>query len=53
MFGETTISYVKIGNHPIDGQPFINGWLQGVPGFLDPKKTWGPGNGFHFLFLGE
>ena len=23
---------VKIGNHPIDSQPFINGWLQGVPG---------------------
>ena len=21
-----TISYVKIGNHPIDGQPLINGW---------------------------
>ncbi len=27
-----TISYVKIGNHPIDSQAFINGWLQGVPG---------------------
>ena len=25
MFGETTISYVKIGNRPIDSQPFING----------------------------
>ena len=25
MFGETTISYVKIGNHPIDSQPFMNG----------------------------
>ena len=27
MFGETTISHVKIGNHPIDSQPFINGCL--------------------------
>ena len=28
--GETTISYVKIGNHhPIDSQPFINGWPWG------------------------
>ena len=24
-----TISYVKIGNHPIDSQPFINGWPWG------------------------
>ena len=31
MFGETTISYVKIGNHPIETT--IYKWLFGVPGF--------------------
>ena len=30
MFGETTISYVKIGNHPIETT--IYKWLFGVPG---------------------
>ena len=30
MFGETTISYVKIGNRPI--ATTIYGWLFGVPG---------------------
>ena len=30
MFGETTISYVKIGNHPIETA--IYKWLFGVPG---------------------
>ena len=30
MFGETTISYVKIGNHPIETTIYI--WLFGVPG---------------------
>ena len=30
MFGETTISYVKIGNHPIETT--IYKWLLGVPG---------------------
>ncbi len=30
MFGETTISYVKIWNHPIE--PTIYIWLFGVPG---------------------
>ena len=30
MFGETTISYVKIGNHPIETT--TNRWLFGVPG---------------------
>ena len=32
MFGETTISYVKIGNHPIETT--IYKWLFGVPGYL-------------------
>ena len=32
MFGETTISYVKIGNHPIETT--IYKWLFGVPGSL-------------------
>ena len=31
MFGETTISYVKIGNHPIETT--IYKWLFGVPGW--------------------
>ncbi len=30
MFGETTISYVKIGNHPIETT--IYKWLFAVPG---------------------
>ena len=30
MFGETTISHVKIGNHPIETT--IYKWLFGVPG---------------------
>ena len=30
MFGETTISYVKIGNHPIETT--IYKWSFGVPG---------------------
>ena len=29
---QPTISYVKIWNHPIDSQSFLNGWLFGVPG---------------------
>ena len=29
MFGETTIFYMKIWNHPIDFQPFIYGWPWG------------------------
>ncbi len=32
MFGETTISYVKIGNHPIETT--IYKWLFGVPGWI-------------------
>ena len=31
MFGETTISYVKIWNHPIETT--IYKWLFGVPGY--------------------
>ena len=34
MFGETTISYVKIGNHPIETT--IYKWLFGVPGWNAP-----------------
>ena len=37
MFGETTISYVKIGNHPIETT--IYKWLFGVPGITPPKMT--------------
>ena len=38
MFGETTISYVKIGNHPIETT--IYKWLFGVPGSCrDPRDT--------------
>ena len=36
MFGETTISYVKIGNHPIETA--IYKWLFGGPGMYSPKK---------------
>ena len=47
MFGETTISYVKIGNHPIETT--IYNWLFGAPGIyiyrererdtcIDPEK---------------
>ena len=36
MFGETTISYVKIWNHPIETT--IYKWLFGVPGTL-PKTN--------------
>jgi len=32
MFGETTIFYIKIWNHPIDSQPFINGRPWGSKG---------------------
>ena len=32
MFGETTISYVKIGNHPIETTIYKR--LFGVPGYL-------------------
>ena len=38
MFGETTISYVKIGNHPIETT--IYKWLFGVPGsYIPSTKT--------------
>ena len=37
MFGETTLSYVKIGNHPIETT--IYKWLFGVPGTYHSKKT--------------
>ena len=36
--GETTIFYVKILNHPIDSQPFTDGWPSGSHG----KKQLGP-----------
>ena len=36
MFGETTISYVKIGNHPIETT--IYKWLFGVPGIYVEVK---------------
>ena len=36
MFGETTISYVKIGNHPIETT--IYKWLFGVPGTKTPQQ---------------
>ena len=36
MFGETTISYVKIGNHPIETT--IYKWLFGVPGCKTMQK---------------
>ena len=36
--GETTIFYAKILNHPIDSQPFIDGWPSGSYG----KKQLGP-----------
>ena len=36
MFGETTISYVKIGNHPIETT--IYKWLFGVPGRLPENR---------------
>ncbi len=35
MFGETTISYVKIGNHPFETT--IYKWLFGVPGIFQIK----------------
>ncbi len=44
MFGETTISYVKIGNHPIETTTIYK-WLFGVPGTtfitinFQPTKT--------------
>ena len=37
-----TISYVKIWNHPIDSQSFLNGWLFGVPGVFVFFFGWGP-----------
>ena len=37
MFGETTISYVEIGNHPIETT--IYKWLFGVPGCLQGLST--------------
>ena len=37
MFGETTISYVKIGNHPIETT--IYKWLFGVPGIYKFSKS--------------
>ena len=36
MFGETTISYVKIWNHPIETT--IYKWLFGVPDRTHPKQ---------------
>ena len=44
MFGETTISYVKVWNHPIETT--IYKWLFGVPGlfFRNPRP---PQNGCH------
>ena len=35
MFGETTISNVKIRNHPIETT--IYKWLFGVPGYYNPQ----------------
>ena len=35
MFGETTISYVKIWNHLIESQPFISMVVFSVPGMID------------------
>ena len=35
MFGETTIFYIKIWNHPI--QTTIYKWLFGVPGIHDGR----------------
>ena len=53
MFGETTISYVKIGNHPIETT--IYKWLFGVPGMSYTWLKFGPPiNGRReMLFLGE
>ena len=33
MFGETTISYIKVWNHPIETT--IYKWLFGLPGMLN------------------
>ena len=41
-FSETTVSYIKIWNHPIETT--IYKWLFGVPGWCDhPKDTDGSG----------
>ena len=41
MFGETTISYVKIRNHPIETT--IHKWLFGVPGIYIIHVSYGMG----------
>ena len=41
MFGETTISYAKIGNHPIETT--IYKWLLGVPGWSRLGSCFGVG----------
>ena len=57
MFGETTISYVKIGNHPIETT--IYKWLFGVPGKYeglqvswDSRLAGVKGTSVHFLLGG-
>ena len=37
MFGETTISYVKNWNHPVETT--TNKWMFGVPGFCVSRNT--------------
>ena len=52
MFGETTISYVKIGNHPIETT--IYKWLFGVPGtsVTSSRKEAASILQLHFIFVG-
>ena len=37
MFGETTISYVKIWNHPIETTMYK--WMFQVPGGYNPQES--------------